>query len=77
MSEPTIIDMTPEGDFRDPPPPGLVARAVQAVVAIAMIGAVLFVIALALWFALLLVPVVLGMAAVGWIAWSYRRRATP
>ena len=72
MHEPTTIDMTPDGGFTDPPPPGFLTRALRVVVALAALAGVLFVVAVALWFALLLVPIAIGAALVGWFLLSAR-----
>lgn len=72
MSGP-IIDMTPEGEFR-PPPTGspLATQVLRIAIMVAVVGGALALAAFALWIALLLIPVVLGAAAVGWIAWRWR-----
>ena len=75
MSEPVILDMTPDGGFTDPPPPGLLVRALRVVVALAVLVGVLFVVAVALWFALLLVPIAIGVAVVAWFVRSNRSSA--
>ena len=67
---PPELDMTPDGGFRAPPRPPLTTR----------IGAVAVVVALVLWFALALIPVVVIAAAIAWAAfrvqlWRNRRAA--
>jgi hypothetical protein len=44
-------------------------RVLRTIAAIAIVGAVLAAAVLALWFALLLVPIVLIAGAVAWAAW--------
>ncbi len=68
----TTLDMTPDGRFLPPPRPPrgapmtLKIGGIAAVVAVLAIG--LGVAALALWFALILIPVALGAAAIAWLA---------
>ena len=73
---PVVIDMTPEGEFRDPPPAGPMDRflarsggwaALAAVVATGLVVAALALTALAV-----LVPVALGAGLVAWIAFRWR-----
>ena len=72
MEKQILLDMTPDGQFRGPPRTPLSARVLSIALAVAAIGAALAIGALALWFALILVPVTLGAAAVAWLAWRYR-----
>lgn len=73
---PVVIDMTPEGEFRDPPPAGPMDRflaraggwaAVTAIVATGLVFVALAVTALAV-----LVPVALGAGLVAWGAYRWR-----
>jgi fatty acid desaturase len=76
-----ILDMTKEGDFIDPPQTEyfrgafngrqapLTERIGRTAILVAMLGFVLCVAALALWFALALIPVVLISSAVAWVAY--------
>lgn len=73
---PVVIDMTPEGEFRDPPPAGPMDRflaraggwaALAAIVATGMVVAALAFAALAV-----LVPVALGAGLVAWLAFRWR-----
>jgi hypothetical protein len=86
-----IIDMTREGEFIDTPrgpsfggPPfgngkvPLAARIGRTAIVVAVLAGLLCAAALALWFALALIPVVLAASAVAWIAyriqlWRIRR----
>lgn len=62
------VDMTPDGRFLPPPRPPMTIKigGIAAVIAVLAIG--LGVAALALWFALILIPVAVGAAAVAWLA---------
>ncbi len=75
MTEPVILDIRPDGGFTDPPPPGFFVRALRVVVALAVLVGVLFVVAVALWFALLLIPIAIGVALVAWFLLSTRSQA--
>jgi hypothetical protein len=70
-----IIDMTLEGEFvsRPPPPaPPIGTRImVWAIVAIVLSAAVLIV-ALTLWFVAMILPVVLAVGLIGWLALRYQ-----
>lgn len=72
MEKQILLDMTPDGQFRGPPRLPLSTRVLGVALAVAAIAAALALGALALWFALILVPVALGAAAVAWFAWRYR-----
>jgi hypothetical protein len=70
-----ILDMTPDGGFRDPHPAPLADRLFRGALIVAVIGAMLGIAALALWFALLLIPVILaaGLLAYGLFRWRLWR----
>ncbi len=85
-----IIDMTKEGEFVDPPQTEyfrgafdgrrapLAERIGRTAIIVAVLAGVLCIAALALWFALALVPVVIAASAVAWVAyriqlWRMRR----
>ena len=75
------LDMTPDGEFREPPPGPFAARVFRVAVLVAAVAAIACVAALALWFALVLIPVALiaGLVAWGalrWQLWRARRAAT-
>ena len=72
MEKQVLLDMTPDGRFRQPVRPPLSARVLAVALAVMAIAAALAIGALALWFALILVPGALGAAAVAWLAWRYR-----
>jgi hypothetical protein len=72
-----VLDMTPDGQFRDPAaPPASVAILRYAIIAAVLCGS-LALAALVLWFALLLIPVaivagVIAYAAFKWRIWRMR-----
>ncbi len=72
MEKQILLDMTPDGQFRGPRRLPLSTRVLGIALAITAIAAALAIGALALWFALILIPVALGAAAVAWLAWRYR-----
>jgi len=77
-----VLDMTLDGQFRDPRPAPLAEKLFRAAVLVAVIGGMVTVAALALWFALLLIPVVFaaGLLAYGlfrWRLWRAGRAFTP
>jgi hypothetical protein len=71
------IDMTLDGEILTPPPPTLLQRILRGALAIALVGAVLAAALLALWFALLLVPIVLIAGVIAWAAWRWQRWRMP
>lgn len=77
MERTDILDMTLDGEVRPPPSAPVMGGVLRAAILIAVLAGVCAVAALALWFALLLIPVALGAAAVAWLAWrwqAWRRR---
>lgn len=69
---PTVLDMTPEGEFRDPVPPRagtpldrLLARLGSAAILVALVGGGLLLAGLAILAIGILVPVVMVAGAVG------------
>jgi hypothetical protein len=76
------LDMTPDGQFRDPPAPPLASRVGAMALLLAVITGAAVLAALALWFALALIPLALAAAVVAWAAfrfqvWRARRGAPP
>ncbi len=66
------IDMTPDGQFRSPPPApvsGKLLRLAIVVAAVATLGAFAF---LALWIALVLIPIAFGAALLAYGTIRYR-----
>ncbi len=77
-----ILDMSPDGQFRDPAPAPFAEKLFRTAVAVAVVGGMLAVAALALWFALFLIPVVFVAALVAyglfrWRLWRSGRPFTP
>ena len=77
---PPELDMTPDGQFRVPPRTPLATRIAGIALVIAILSGVMAVLLLALWFALVLIPVAIGAALIGWAAlrfqlWRTRRSA--
>ena len=68
---PPELDMLPDGTFR-PRQPSIAARVFRWAVIIALLAATLAVAALALWFALLLIPVAIGAGLIAWLAFRYQ-----
>jgi hypothetical protein len=68
---PPELDMLPDGSFRPRQPP-IAARVFRWAVVIALLAAALAVAALALWFALLLIPVAIGAGLIAWLAFRYQ-----
>jgi hypothetical protein len=77
MGGPTL-DMTPEGEFITPPRATWSAKLLRYAILVAVAAGGLAVAALALWFALILIPVAIGAALVAyglfrWRLWQARR----
>jgi uncharacterized RDD family membrane protein YckC len=66
------LDMTPEGEFRTPPKPSWAQRVLAGAIVVAVLSTMLVIAALALWFALFLIPVALGAALVAYLAYRWR-----
>ena len=69
---PETIDMTPDGRFIEPPPTPIADRVFRYAALAAIIAIGLSIAAVFAWFALMLLPVALGAAAVAWLAWRWR-----
>lgn len=71
-----LLDMTPDGEFVSrryrEPGQSWSARLLRAAVLVAALGAVIIVAGLALWLALLMIPVVLVASAIAYGAWRWR-----
>ncbi|HVY15911.1 MAG TPA: hypothetical protein VHB27_11840 [Rhodopila sp.] len=63
---PPEIDMTPEGEFVDPPRPPILTRVMMWAIVVAVLAGALSIAAFALWLFLLLLPIALGAAAVAY-----------
>jgi fatty acid desaturase len=68
---PPELDLLPDGSFRSRRPP-VTARIFAWAIVIAVVAAALAVAALALWFALILIPVVLVAGLIAWLAFRYQ-----
>ncbi len=66
------IDMRPDGSFREPAKPPLAARIFFWAVLVATIAGSVVVAALALWFALALIPLAIGAAIVAYLAFRFQ-----
>lgn len=66
------LDMTPDGEFRTPPQMPWSQRILRGAIVVAVLAAGLAVAALALWFALILIPVAVGAALVAYAAFRWR-----
>lgn len=64
-----VLDMTPDGAFRTPP---WASRILRYAIVVAVLAGGLAMAALALWFALMLIPVVLAAALVAYVALRWR-----
>jgi membrane protein implicated in regulation of membrane protease activity len=69
---PPELDMTLEGEFVTPPTPPISSRIMVWAIIIALITGGLALAALALWVALIILPVALGAAAVAYAMFRYR-----
>jgi hypothetical protein len=69
---PPELDMTVDGEFVSPPKAPISSRILMWAVVIAIVAGALSMAALALWVALLILPVALGAAVVAWAVFRYR-----
>ena len=70
-----IIEMTLDGEFVSPPPPPrtpVAARIMIWAAVAAVIGGAFLIAAVALWFVTMILPFVLGAAAVAYLAYRYQ-----
>ncbi len=75
---PLELDMTVDGRFRQPPQAPLPMRIGAVALILAILTGAIAAAALLFWFALALIPVAIGAAAVAWVAfrvqlWRMRR----
>ena len=68
---PPEIDMLPDGSFRPTQPP-IAARLFRWAVVIAALAGALALAFVALWLALLLIPVAIGAGLIAWLAFRYQ-----
>jgi nitrogen fixation-related uncharacterized protein len=76
-----VIDINPDGTFRDPPSAPLSARIMRAAIGVAVIAGVLALAAFAVASLFILIPIALGAGAVGygafrWRVWQQQRAGT-
>jgi hypothetical protein len=69
---PPELEMTVDGEFVSPPKVPISSRILLWAIVVALIAGGLSLAALALWVALLILPVALGAAAVAWVMFRYR-----
>ncbi len=67
-----VIDMTPDGQFRDGPRLPLSTRVLGIAILVAVVAGAVAIAALALYVALALIPVALGAAAVAYGLYRFR-----
>ncbi len=68
---PPQLDLLPDGSYRPRRPP-VAARIFAWAIVVAVLAAALAVAALALWFALILIPVVVVAGLIAWLAFRYQ-----
>lgn len=68
---PPELDLLPDGSYRPRRPP-VAARVFAWAMVIAVVAAALAVAAFALWFALVLIPVVFAAGLIAWLALRYQ-----
>lgn len=69
---PRQIDMTPDGRFVTPPPTPIASRLFRYAVVLAVVAGAAAIAALALWVALLLIPIALAAALIAYAAFRWR-----
>lgn len=70
-----IIEMTLEGEFVSappPPPPPVGTKVMLWAIMTTVIAAAVLIVAVTFWFLVMILPVVLGAAVVGYLAWRYQ-----
>ena len=70
--EPPELEMTLEGEFVSSPTPPLSTRIMFWAIVVAVIAGGFALAALALWVAMLVLPIAIGAAVVGYIMYRYR-----
>lgn len=73
------LDMTPEGEFRTPPPTPWATKLLRYAIVVAVLAGLFAVAALVLWAALIMIPIAIGAALVAygafrWRMWQTRRQ---
>jgi hypothetical protein len=69
---PPELEMTVNGEFVSPPRVPISSRILVWAIVVAIVAGALSLAALALWVALLILPVALGAAVVAWALFRYR-----
>jgi len=72
IQRPPELDMTIDGEFVSPPKSPVSTRIMVWAIVIAIIAGGLSLAALALWVALIILPVALGAAVIAWAMFRYR-----
>ena len=67
------LEMTVEGEFREPPPPPLATKIARAAIVVAVLAGIGALALLAFWAALALIPIALGAAVVAWAAIRFQQ----
>jgi hypothetical protein len=70
--EPPELDMTLEGEFVSPPVPPVSTRIMFWAIIVAVVAGAVVIAALALWLAMLILPVAIGAALIGWGMMRYK-----
>jgi hypothetical protein len=66
-----ILDMTPDGAYREVPA-SMGTRIIQVAVVVAVLAAAVGIAALALWFALMLIPVAIAAGLIAYAAFRFK-----
>ena len=66
------LDLRPDGSFREPAKPPLAARIFFWAILVATVTGAVVIAALALWFALALIPLAIGAALVAYLAFRFQ-----
>lgn len=69
---PPELDMTIAGEFRSPRKPPLLNRIMLWAIVVAVIAGGMAFAALALWLAMVILPVAIAAAAIAWGIWRYQ-----
>lgn len=69
---PPELDMTIEGAFRTRPKPPLLNRILLWAIVVAVVAGGMVFAALALWLAMVILPIALGAAVIAWAIWRYQ-----
>jgi uncharacterized membrane protein YdbT with pleckstrin-like domain len=74
MMEPSrrLLDMNPDGSFRDPPQAPLATRLALGAIVVAVLAGGLALAALAFWLAIILIPLAIGAALVAYLGFRFQ-----